>query len=364
MYGVSNPYGAVPQSLKDMSETILAITRGNLEGKKLDQDLSLAKAKTEAERTLIEAGMEKDRLHNLQTIAQHEQAKEAQRQANIIATGHLKLGQDAQIHEFGPKFELHKKETEARLKNLSLSNAALADQMQKKSIRDWVAQTNIDPRIVAASGYNLDSVVTKADAKDLFGKAEGLVPHLGLALAHKDIGDIESKMKTATPEEMPRLEAAYNDTMNKAAVYKLRVSAAGQWSPTEKAKLIGKFMDNGDTIEAATEKAQGIESVMQKTKLSGDYLNSSAVSFDHLVKKNKVHHFYDQYVDEAAQTIQASAPEKLQQSILAGYKQRIQKGDYQDAFGYIRGHAQQLQLKKNAPATAQSEYMDMPITME
>jgi hypothetical protein len=82
---IHNPYGAVPEALKEARLSLSDIMKDFLMTKKMEQDLSLAQAKAATETALVGAGMERDRLVNLRDMAHQEQQ---QRQFDVTADLH------------------------------------------------------------------------------------------------------------------------------------------------------------------------------------------------------------------------------------------------------------------------------------
>jgi len=113
---MENPYGAVPEALDKSRITLRDIMTDMLMSKKMENELSLARAKADTDTALVNADIEKNKLTNLRDMAALDENK---RHAMTME------GQGQQQIDFtqGPQFNETKRVNTAHIKSLNASAA-------------------------------------------------------------------------------------------------------------------------------------------------------------------------------------------------------------------------------------------------
>jgi hypothetical protein len=344
----ANPYGAVPAALSDASKTFLGVAHNFLEGKKLEQDLSLARMKAETEAAIVNANMERDRLTNAKDMAHMDMLNEHFNKTYGLQEAAQKFTQDTQWPTLKSNIESEITHRGTANTLLAAQTKELAYKMEKRPLGDWLSQSNIDPRIGETMGFDLKRVLTREEAIRLETQYQGYVAPMGLALAQQDIQSIEKTLPSATKDQIPALEKQYKDALTRASIYQTMTKT---WGPRDEENYIQKAVQNGATPEQAAEDLGKIKGVLQKTKDAQSHLNSGPDSFNILRKKIAVDPFWTDNTEAAAKVIQSLAPEELQKGIAVGYNRRLAREDYQGAYDYLRGHAYQIQQQKTKKET-------------
>lgn len=143
---MQNPYGAVPEALKDTRLTLRDIMADMLNTKKMEGELSLAKSKAETETALVSQGIERDRLRNTMDITRLEQTDRQHQQQGELAQKQFGLAQAAQTHLHGPAFAEQKRLHDAQINKLNADRTALSQETQKNDevvpVRQFLEENN------------------------------------------------------------------------------------------------------------------------------------------------------------------------------------------------------------------------------
>lgn len=114
-----NPYGAVPEAIKDARVSLRDITADLLATKKMEGELALAKTKAETEASLAAAASERYKLENEKDISrmnmQSDQFNRQLDQSGRQFQDNFSLAKSAQAFQQGPKFEQEKRLTDAQI---------------------------------------------------------------------------------------------------------------------------------------------------------------------------------------------------------------------------------------------------------
>lgn len=114
-----NPYGAVPEAIKDARVSLRDITADLLATKKMEGELTLAKTKAETEASLAAAASERYKLENEKDISrmnmQSDQFNRQLDQSGRQFQDNFSLAKSAQAFQQGPKFEQEKRLTDAQI---------------------------------------------------------------------------------------------------------------------------------------------------------------------------------------------------------------------------------------------------------
>lgn len=126
---MQNPYGAVPEAIKDMRVSLRDIMADVLATKKMEGDLSLARAKAETDTALINAENERHKLANEKDIARmQQQDTQFNRQLDQSASQFQQtqtLAEAAQRFSQGPAFDETRRVNTAHVRHLNAQTAEL-----------------------------------------------------------------------------------------------------------------------------------------------------------------------------------------------------------------------------------------------
>jgi len=356
-YG-NNPYGAVPEALKETRLSLKDIMADYMATKVHESNLNLALAKANTETELVRSGAERDKLANLRELTRigidsdvaTERARANQASEALTATGQENqvAMHQATLDQQGRLIPSQIAENTARAGVAGAQSQAIRHGLQTQTLSTWAQGAGIEPEILTAMGFsNLNATYTRDDADKLLNQYRGYIPHMGVAVANEKRKAIEKALPTAKPEDVPALEQQYKRALAQGVLYG-KMTKVGDWTSKDDSALVAKLIAGGQSAEEAAKSVQTVRAGLKETHDAGDYLNSAPDAFDVLRKKIGVDPFYNERIEEAAKIIQGAAPEKLQQAITAGYVQRIKQGNYKDAYDYMRGHAYQLQQKKQS----------------
>jgi len=331
---IQNPYGAVTDVLKESRLSLRDIMADYMMGKKMEQDLTLAKAKADTETAMIGANMERDRLVNLRDLSQM-----AQRQAEFEAN----QAQQYQIHgenltqrkdEADVHAELGRAGLDLQKKRLSIEAATAAHVLERKPISAWMTQAGIDPRVGELMGFkNLNQTITRDDARYLVDNLKGFVPHMESSLAASDMRAIEAALPAAKPEDLPALQGRYETAARRLAINNQRIKGI---SDHDKMNMAVKMQSEGKSAEEVASFISDLEHNMQQTKSAGEMLGGNIGSFHDLRAKIAIDPLYNKRIEEASNAIRQAAPAKLYEEIKNGVKSRIARKDFQGVYDYLR----------------------------
>jgi hypothetical protein len=350
-----NPYGAVPEALKETRLTLRDLMTAHLENKVAEGRLGLEKAKADTELAMVGANIKRDEIASLRDAAKMkqdadqfglgllnrqnefgvttdlkkqdmEQTATAERNRNAIAQGHLSVDQ-------------------ARGKREA---AASSKALRRLPLSEWLKISGTDARVAADLGLNNPNMLLYEDeAKEFYANNKGLVPHLEAKWAYKDMKEHEELLSNTPQTELPKLEKQYNATRDRFMNAKLKIDISNKGlSDSGAVALYRQRLEAGDTPEQAAEHVGKLKTTLKEIKESGDVLRDDPDSFKVKVIKHRVDPLYDKRSDEAVKTILQLADKKLAAGITAGYKDLVQKKDFRGAYDYLRGYAYQLEQQR------------------
>jgi hypothetical protein len=339
-----NPYGAVPEALKETRLTLRDLMTAHLENKVAEGRLGLEKAKADTELAMVGANIKRDEIASLRDTARMKQDADQfglglmQRQKEQDVNAGFRERELSQTHDF------RNRELDMQAKRDKISADTARHALEKKPVSVWLQQSGIDPRVAPLLGFtDTNQTLTREDARHLAGNLAGYVPHLEAGLAAQDMRAIQDALPKAKPEELPALQQKYETAARRFAISNQRIKGI---SDSGKTKLANKMQEEGKTPQEIAEFISELETGLQQAKTAGDVLGNNVESFNDLRAKISVDPLYDKRSDEAVRTILQLAPKELATSIDAGYKARIKKKDFRGAYEYLRGYAYQLDQKR------------------
>lgn len=171
-----NPYGAVPEALKETRLTLRDIMAAHMENKVAEGRLNLEKTKAETETALITANLKRDELANLRDTAHLNQAgaqfREGQAQQKVQFGQSLTLQQGAEARAAKGQTEQHEIATgQLGLAKSAEARAAREENRknEERTIGDWAAAAGIHSGLVDFLGVDPNKKIKRADAENLYG---------------------------------------------------------------------------------------------------------------------------------------------------------------------------------------------------
>ncbi len=363
----NNPYGAVPEALKETRLSLRDIMADYMATKVRESNLKLDLAKVNTETELVRSGAERDKIANLRELARIDidkgQAAEAVRanQAREKLTGEGQAAEAAYrkdtLTQQGRVIPSQIAENEARTKFADTQTDVINRGLEKQPLSSWAQSEGIDPEILTAMGFSdPNASYTRNDADKLMTRFRGYIPHFGMALANERRKAIEKALPAANPKDIPMLEQQYKKAVAQGVMYGRMTQKDAAWSAKDESALISKLISDGQTAAEAAQTVQTVRAGLKEIKSAGDDLNSAPDAFEVMRKKIAVDPFFDDKTIEAATIIQTLAPETLRDAINKQHEDRMKKGDYKGAYDYLLQQAELLSSRqKSAAAPAVSD---------
>ncbi len=349
---MQNPYGAVPEALRDTRLSLRDIMSDILVTKKMEGDLSLAKSKAETDTALVQAGIDRDRLSNTKDIARLDQID--RQHADTFG-----LAKAAQEFDQGPKFQSQKDLNDAHVKLLNSQNAK--EQHDLKAKNELLTGKEYATRIGA--GYMAD-LLGVGDEKLPAHQWEGLGKNI-MQMHQKSPGMQFIAAGYKLQSELQDLRQQYHTpglpTETKATLKKTLESKA------KKLGFINDLMndDKLDPVKVATETRKSWAEIPALQNQYKDYDDYHTKTFNGLKESHGAYHdeakqwkLYLATADispnfmedlQSANTIIGQFAEpKLKDQITTGTKQRLDKGDLKGAYQYTTDWAKYLESRKGA----------------
>lgn len=371
---MQNPYGAVPEALKETRLSLRDIMADMLATKKMEMDLSLAKTKAETDTALVSANLERDRLSNLKDIAQMNEASRHHQAVEQNAADTLSLHKSGQEWEQNTKFP---QELQLRRDDLDAQN-----QVRRSQIRE----SNARLAAIADERRRQNEVVSAGDFAGRFG-AGHMLPLLGVNPDEKRPAWQWNQMAQTLQGFMQQHPAAAilssghrikSEIENLSAQYNTP-GLAPQAKENLKAQIGKKiyqlnFVDEmimqtkePDTTKVAeTARKAWAENPQLQTQF-GDKYDDFLTAFSNDLKATRSHFKKDltsmkfslatrdidpdylTTMQTAKQTIDTLADSKQATLIANGTKRRLEEGDLAGAYKYQTDWARHLQITKSSP---------------
>jgi len=200
-----NPYGAVPEALRETRGTLRDIMTDYLKNKAVESELKLGLVKADVDRARLDADVARNELLDKRSWAQME---EGQRQFGVTSAQN-----QARIDEELARgtFEREEKFPHEKLmdeKRLAISRAQLGIAARETTPVKWstLAQQNgMDVRLLPMLGIDPNGTTTRADAKRIYESYGGYIVPLTMTLMQGDINDLQTRHQAAASPEEKRL---------------------------------------------------------------------------------------------------------------------------------------------------------------
>lgn len=369
-----NPYGAVPEALKETRLTLRDIMAAHLENKVAEGRLNLEKTKAETETALITANLKRDELANLRDTAHLNQAgaqfREGQAQQKVQFGQNLTLQQAAEARAAKGQTEQHEIATgQLDLAKSGEERAAREEQRknEERTIGDWAAAAGVHSGLVEFMGVDPNKKIKRSDAENLYGTINAAFkanPSMAL-MAHgyslkNELIVIQEKLRTPglPPDQAAALKKKYDKglatfenldklIMAEKAPDQTKIIQAARQSYTDNPSLQTEyptFPKYLDWFENTTTKARGVfQDDIGKLKTAGATGPKDDVTDDTAIMKG-------------LNDLEVMAPTNLSMEIIKGLvKQKLQAGDKAGA----RRITEQM-LKTAVPGKKRAEAVPAP----
>lgn len=221
-----NPYGAVPDALKETRLTLRDLMADHLANKVAEGRLNLAKISAETETAMVGANLKKEEMVNLRDMARLTQ------QANQFQEGQAtRAGEFATttgLAREGLNLQTKTQEDADAIEKRRVGVAESAEQRaareetrknEVKTAAEWVQAAGIAPGLLDFLGVDPTKPVKRQDAEHLYTTMQATFksnPALGF-MAHgyalkRDLLDLQDQLKTPNlaPEKAAALQNVYN----------------------------------------------------------------------------------------------------------------------------------------------------------
>lgn len=385
-----NPYGAVPEALKETRLTLRDLMADHLANKVAEGRLSLAKTQAETETAMVGANLKKEEMVNLRDIAHltqqanqfgERQAQEAGQFATTTGLQERGLTQAATAETNRNANDLSRIALDEKRVGIDTARAAreaedAARQKEVVSVRQHLKEKHLVSDDLLDK-HKVPDTKMRRDEIELWEKTTGqdLINNPGLKLTlemdiaedkvrqiHKDLAQPGLDPATAKlfREEADRLMQGMKTTqtliMNRTqpkpevlAEHAVRAYATG-------------VRENSIDPTKITE-AQYVDKYVAYVDQARTKFHTNMNELDIKGKKLKVDPKYDQTETTASATIKAKATPAQAASIAAGYSQLTAKGDFSGALDYLTGHARQLSSGGKTAATGKPASPDSSLSL-
>lgn len=369
-----NPYGAVPEALKETRLTLRDLMAAHMENKVMEGRLGLEKAKAETELAMVGANIKRDEIRSLHDTAQLNQSANQFTEGQAQQANQFNLGQEqtTTLHredarQRAGEFTVTKGQRERELdqsataeanrnaislKELAIRQREEGRKNEVKTAAQWAQAAGISPDLLGFLGVDGQQKLKRQDAEQLHGTVQAMFksnPALGfMANGYALRGDL-TRMQEQLKD--PSLLPAQATTLQKQYEAKL-----GQFEILDKLIMAEKAPDQAKIVETARrlwsedptqatkyknfdEFSQEIQKNVSNARgLFGEDVNNLKISD----AKNKVTAKYDQELSAASAIVRANAKPDQVAAIKAGRVEREARGDYKGAYEYTTGWAKNL----------------------
>lgn len=271
-----NPYGAVPEALKETRLALRDIMADYLATKTQEANLALGQKKAETETAMIQAGIERDRLAGERDLAR--MAQDAQRFGLQTDLHRAQMEQGGQqfrdrLSEDQRQFDINKKLKEREIgiqgAQLNLSRLQHApDKIMNIMAREY---PNMDPRmrdrVLRTAGFDPNAVTTPQTLQ----RYQGMLLPVMRTILQSDFKDV---MAQAGKTKDPKAKGSLFDQANQIAIQARGIDdfMTRDLSPESAAKIYEKLKSAGELDESVT-LADYIQEATTKRKQSQEVVD-------------------------------------------------------------------------------------------
>lgn len=322
MPGTYNPYGAVPDALRETRLTLRDIMSDYLNTKVEENKLKLGEARLGVEKAAVETQMKQHELANLRDIARQSQQDSQFQQSfglderkfsatSDIAREALEESKKMNLHKMGPEFELDKRKAEAEIEERKRREQRATQVHAERNRVDTIYNFAINNGYpvtregLARLGLNPDQRVKASVAKEMAGRIEHALPHAETAAASERIttlkGELTAATKTGNQQEAARLKKLLDQTYNKATYWSL--PPEGKLTADAEAKIIAQAVARGESYEDAAQGLIAIKSKLSDSRALLTKLQGGANWDDEIAKAHAAGPGFDEKIVRARNTI-------------------------------------------------------------
>ena len=349
---ISNPYGAVPEALNQTRLSLRDIMSDYLANKVAEGNLMIAQARTENDRSAIEANLEQSRAADTRDLARIAMS------ADQFNKSYGLQERETSLRETMEPQKLQLDQDRVKIMQAGEARAAReeARMNQVKTIGDWADQAGIHRGILDMNGLNPQMRVSRRDAETTLNNFRTQIqmhPSLGF-IAHgyslkSDLVDLQNKLsdKTLSKEDRAALQTTYDKKfqafknlddfiMKEKQPDQARIADTARKTYADNPDLQTQFPNFESYLEAFNKD-------LQKTR--GIFQNDIATFQANQAKMSKPAGFEQSLAGIQKSISEVSKDKNWNDRIAAGIGQRIQAGQYEDALSYAQGHLTQLQKR-------------------
>lgn len=270
---MENPYGAVPEALKETRLTLRDVMGDFLQNKVLEGRMNLETKKAETETALVQADMKKSELADLRDLSKMRMAREIeterqdQQNRQFQQTHDLQqTGQDIQARQFGKTYSLQEQELEQR---------RVAQEAANKIAGRQATVSEGELGIKQREAAKLDETKTAAEWAQLTGQPAGVLALINIdpnmKIARRDAKDFKDRLDV-TFKAYPALEYVVQGQQLKSELTGLQAQLKEPGLPPENRTVIQAAYDkklthfkNLDTL-ITNAKAPSQEKIIQAAR--------------------------------------------------------------------------------------------------
>jgi len=359
-----NPYGAVPEALKETRLTLRDVMTDYLNTKTQENNLRLGEAKLGVEKAAIENQIKLNELVNLRDISrqaqQESQFQETKQQQdshfNVTSRQHQEQIDAAKVREEfdrTERFNLEKRRAEAEIKERQARGSreaqAHAAQFQKKTALEWSVIFPGTPEVRSTALRNMgiapDTILTAPEANSLMNSQSGYFPHF-MAKAYHDVGrDLETVfLKTEDPQKRAEIAKTLTGTTDMMLMYS---GLRNKLDPNKQALIIEKHIAKWRDQESAKKLLQAIDEGIRHIDDKGNALNDPT-HYEKLYKKNQINPLYDTKIRSQVINVTKTMKPAAANSLILDIKKDYDAGNFKAAWDKAHGTSTSPSLRKVA----------------
>ncbi len=294
--GIANPYGAVPEALKETRMTLRDIMQDYLANKVAESNLEIAKAKADVERASVEADIQKASMMNTLSLARLAQEANQFQQNYGLHERQVKLEEQTKPQQIWAQQEQARasmKTAEARAQEVGLIAAEQARKNQIVTLGQLGNERNIPKVYFTANGIDPNTRLRRADGEEtmkLIGQKFAQDPALMTKFHQYSIRDkileLQEKMvdPTIPPDQKTIMNQQYNKLKEQFQSLEVLSNELKKGDNSALIPHIVKYVQDNP----ATAGLQSIEEVAAKFAQAKQTLDANSPSFD----MNKIHEKY------------------------------------------------------------------------
>jgi len=294
--GIANPYGAVPEALKETRMTLRDIMQDYLANKVTESNLEIARAKADVERASVEADIQKAGMMNTLSLARLAQEANQFQQNYGLQERQVALEEQTKPQQIWAQQEQARasmKTAEARAQEVGLIAAEQARKNQIVTLGQLGNERNIPKVYFTANGIDPNTRLRRADGEEMmkiigakFAQDPALMTKFNQFGIREKMLELQDKMADPTipTDQKTIMNQQYNKLKEQFQSLEVLSNELKKGDNSALIPYIVKYAQDNP----ATAGLQSIEEIAAKFAQAKQTLDANSPSFD----MNKIHEKY------------------------------------------------------------------------